>query len=550
MKIPKIPTAQIVIQILEKYQIQEIVISPGSRNAPLTLGFANHPYFNCYSIVDERCGAFFALGIAQQKKEPVAIVCTSGSALLNYYPAIAEAFYSEIPLLVLSADRPSGKIDIGDGQTIRQQNVFANHILKSVQLSDEDTIDNDVAIQNAIHTAKLGKGPVHINVPFEEPLYDLVSDYTRTPHWIDFSEATPSLTLLPKVEEAWSQSTKKLLLIGNQPKNEQLEKFLEEFSNDASVLILSEKNSNVHAPNIIDEIDVLISDFSEADKQEFQPDLLLTIGGMLVSKRIKALLRSYPPKYHYHIDTSKANDTFGVLTGHLQIPAREVLSQLPVKQSANTYASYFQKNWQLKKQKALAFAAKAPFSDYKVFDFICQNLPENIHLQISNSASIRYLQLFSTKPNWEIFCNRGTSGIDGSTSTAVGAALFHEKPTVLITGDLSFFYDSNGLWNQYIPNNFKIILINNGGGGIFRILPGHQDQPVFHQFFETQHQLNAEHLAKMYNLDYINCKNLNDLSSNWKRFEKNCKPIILEIFTYDEKNEDVLKSFFNFIKST
>lgn len=550
MNLPKITTAQILLQVFEKYQIREIVISPGSRNAPLTLGFANHSYFRCYSIVDERCAAFFALGIAQQKKEPVVLVCTSGSALLNYYPAIAEAFYSEIPLIVLSADRPSHKIDIGDGQTIRQQNVFANHILKSVQLSDEDTVDNDVAIQDAIYTAKVGKGPVHINVPFEEPLYELVSDYTRTPHWVDFSDATPFTTLLPKVVEDWNQSTKKLLLIGNQPKNEQLEKLLEDFSNDASVLILSEKNSNVHAPHIIDEIDVLISDFSETDKQKFQPHILISIGGMLVSKRIKALLRSYPPKYHYHVDATKANDTFGVLTGHVNISALDGLKQLTFQSNREGYATYFLENWHRKNEKAKAFAQQAPFSDYKVFDFICQHLPDNLHVQVSNSASIRYLQLFNTKPNWEIFCNRGTSGIDGSTSTAVGAALFHEKPTVLIIGDLSFFYDSNGLWNQYIPNNFKIILINNGGGGIFRILPGHQDQPVFHQFFETQHQLNAEHLAKMYNLDYINCKNLNDLSSNWKRFEKNCKPIILEIFTYDEKNEDVLKSFFNFIKST
>ncbi|MBS4039667.1 MAG: 2-succinyl-5-enolpyruvyl-6-hydroxy-3-cyclohexene-1-carboxylic-acid synthase [Flavobacteriales bacterium] len=549
MNLPKITTAQILLQVFEKYQIREIVISPGSRNAPLTLGFANQSYFRCYSIVDERCAAFFALGIAQQKKEPVVLVCTSGSALLNYYPAIAEAFYSEIPLIVLSADRPSHKIDIGDGQTIRQQNVFANHILKSVQLLDEDTVDNDVAIQDAIYTAKVGKGPVHINVPFEEPLYELVSDYSRIPHWVSFSEATPTTTLLPKVVEAWNQSTKKLLLIGNQPKNEQLEKLLEEFSNDASVLVLSEKNSNVHAPHIIDEIDVLISDFSKTDKHQFQPDILISLGGMLVSKRIKALLRSHPPKYHYHVDATKANDTFGVLTGHVNISALDGLKQLTFQSNKEGYATYFLENWHRKKEKAKAFAQQAPFSDYKVFDFICQYLPDNLHLQVSNSASIRYLQLFKTKPNWEIFCNRGTSGIDGSTSTAVGAALFHEKPTVLITGDLSFFYDSNGLWNQYIPNDFKIILINNGGGGIFRILPGHQDQPVFHQFFETQHHLNAQHLAAMYGFAYVGIEDEISLKKQWNHFISTNAKTILEINTSKVQNENILKDFFKYIQT-
>ncbi len=549
MILPKITTAQILLQVFEKYQIREIVISPGSRNAPLTLGFANQSCFRCYSIVDERCAAFFALGIAQQKKEPVVLVCTSGSALLNYYPAIAEAFYSEIPLIVLSADRPSHKIDIGDGQTIRQQNVFANHILKSVQLSDEDTVDNDVAIQDAIYTAKVGKGPVHINVPFEEPLYELVSDYTRTPHWVDFSEEITKTTLLPRVVEAWNQSTKKLLLIGDQHKNEQLEKLLEEFSNDASVLVLSEKNSNVHAPNIIDEIDVLISDFSETDKQQFQPDILISLGGMLVSKRIKALLRSHPPKYHYHVDATKANDTFGVLTGHVNISALDGLKQLTFQPNREGYATYFLENWHCKKEKAIAFAQQAPFSDFKVFDFICQYLPDNLHLQVSNSASIRYLQLFKTKPNWEIFCNRGTSGIDGSTSTAVGATLFHEKPTVLITGDLSFFYDSNGLWNQYIPNNFKIILINNGGGGIFRILPGHQDQPVFHQFFETQHHLKAQHLAAMYGFTYIGIENDISLKNQWNHFISTNAKTILEINTSKVQNENILKDFFKYIQT-
>ena len=167
---PKIPLAQSIIEICQQKGVQHIVISPGSRNAPLTIGFTNNPFFKCYSIADERCAAFFALGIAQQIQKPVVVVCTSGSALLNYYPAIAEAFYSQIPLIVISADRPQNKIDIGDGQTIRQKNVFANHSLYNANLQENVSTENDNHIQMALHVAVTQKGPVHINAPFEEPL--------------------------------------------------------------------------------------------------------------------------------------------------------------------------------------------------------------------------------------------------------------------------------------------------------------------------------------------------------------------------------------------
>lgn len=172
---PKIPLAQSILEIFLAKGITNIIISPGSRNAPLTIGFASNPAFQCYSIADERSAAFFALGIAQQTKKPVALVCTSGSALLNYYPAFAEAFYSQIPLIVLSADRPQSKIDIGDGQTIRQENVFANHSLYNANLNEAVSRENDLKINEALDTAFAQKGPVHINAPFEEPLYETVS---------------------------------------------------------------------------------------------------------------------------------------------------------------------------------------------------------------------------------------------------------------------------------------------------------------------------------------------------------------------------------------
>jgi len=154
MNYPEIPLAQSILQLFKAKGIQHIIISPGSRNAPLTIGFTNDSFFTCYSIVDERCAAFFAMGIAQQLNQPTALLCTSGSALLNYYPAVAEAFYSQIPLIVVSADCPTSKIDIGDGQTIRQRNVFENHSLFNANLLDEASAQNDELIQKAITTAK------------------------------------------------------------------------------------------------------------------------------------------------------------------------------------------------------------------------------------------------------------------------------------------------------------------------------------------------------------------------------------------------------------
>src|SRR6478735_7257299 len=211
---PKIALAQSIIEILSAKGIVNIIISPGSRNAPLTIGFAGNSNFKCYSIADERCAGFFALGIAQQIGKPVALVCTSGSALLNYYPAVAEAFYSQIPLVVISADRPSDKIDIGDGQTIRQENVFANHSLFNANLNRDASTENDLKINEAIDLALNKKGPVHINAPFEEPLYETVNQLSvdvTISAFVNESKAVSNEEML-QFADIWNKSKKKLIL--------------------------------------------------------------------------------------------------------------------------------------------------------------------------------------------------------------------------------------------------------------------------------------------------------------------------------------------------
>jgi 2-succinyl-5-enolpyruvyl-6-hydroxy-3-cyclohexene-1-carboxylate synthase len=547
MLYPKIPLAQSLLEIFLAKGITNIIISPGSRNAPLTIGFASNPAFQCYSIADERSAGFFALGIAQQTKKPVALVCTSGSALLNYYPAFAEAFYSQIPLIVLSADRPQSKIDIGDGQTIRQENVFANHSLCNANLHELASQENDIKINEALDTAFAKKGPVHINAPFEEPLYETVESLSVQPV-ITHPQLIPStLSDLSAFAKIWNQSTRKMILVGVNEPNAIDDETLNFFANDESVTVWTETTSNVHHPSFITNIDTIITPFTSDNFEDFQPEILVTFGGMIVSKRIKAFLRKYQPKHHWHIDTLRAYDTFGALTQHFQVSPQAFFNQfLPLTISViSDYAQRLENVKQNRRVKHDAYLATIPFSDFKVFDKVIPRLPKNSQLQISNSSAIRYAQLIPIDTSIEVYCNRGTSGIDGATSTAIGAAVANKKQTTFITGDIGFLYDTNALWNNYIPKNFKIILINNGGGGIFRILPGHKETPVFNTFFETSHCLTAEHLAKMYGFNYSIASDENSLEKALTNlFATNDRPALLEVFTPTRENDTVLLNYF------
>jgi 2-succinyl-5-enolpyruvyl-6-hydroxy-3-cyclohexene-1-carboxylate synthase len=545
--------SQTLVQLCLDKGIDHIIISPGSRNAPLTIGFGEHPAFKCFSIVDERCAAFFALGIAQQLQKPVAVICTSGSALLNYYPAVAEAFYSDIPLVVIAADRPLDRIDIGDGQTIRQQNVFENHILYSANCieGEEFQIKNETEINIALNTALELKGPVHINIPFSEPLYHTVENQLVWPQNVAPRLDTETLKedLNPFIEK-WNRSKRKMVLVGVLPPNSLEKRFIEQLAKDESVLVLTETTSNLHNENFIAAIDQLIAPLADEDLSKLQPEILLTFGGMVVSKKIKAFLRSFSPKEHWHVDSKKAYDTFFVLKHHFETSINSFLAEflpktLPLK---TDYRNQWLAIKRHRLQRHNIYESEIPYSDFMVFSEIFKQLPKNVQLQLSNSATIRYAQLFDIHDSAEVFCNRGTSGIDGSTSTAVGAGYASKLPTIFITGDLSFFYDSNALWNNYIPNNFKIIVVNNGGGGIFRILPGEKDSKLFDTFFETKHNLTAKQLSEMYGFKYQTIDKKEDLAENVNIFfSKNDGPALLEIFTPSNLNDKVLLDYFKCI---
>lgn len=546
--------SQIVTQLCVKHKIKHIVLSPGSRNAPLIIGFSLNPYFTCYSIVDERCAAFFALGIAQQINEPVAVVCTSGSALLNYYPAVAEAYYSDIPLVVIAADRPSHLIEIGDGQTIKQENVFKNHINYSANCKAQpNKIDFNInEINKALSIAKIEKGPVHINVPFEEPLYDYVETPTLIPQ-ANFLNPKNNINIekdIINLVKIWNTSSKKMILTGVMPPQTINNETLSYLANDESVLVLTETTSNLHHPKFIPDIDMLISNLSETENKDLQPDILITFGGMVVSKRIKAYLRKYPPKLHWHIDSKKAYDTYFCLTKHLKTTPQLFLNNL--QERVLKVKSNYQNKWlQIRHQKLKKqweFEKNIPFSDYDAYATVFKCIPKNTLLQLANSTAIRYSQLFSLDSSISVYCNRGTSGIDGSTSTAIGAAVASKNPTLLVTGDLSFFYDSNAIWNQYIPPTFKIVLINNTGGGIFRILPKAKDTPKFETFLETKHNLNASYLCKMFGFNYFRAQDKATLNTTLPHFfSNNNQPHLLEIITPSEENDLVLKDYFKAI---
>ena len=552
--------AQSITDLCFKKNIKNIVISPGSRNAPLTLGFNLHPYFKTYSLVDERAAAFFALGIAQQVKFPVVLVCTSGSALLNYYPAISEAYYSNIPLVILSADRPERLLNIGDGQTINQKNVFDKNIGYSENLNQNDNYylnlfglrdNNQDKINKALNFSIEKQSPVHINIPFSEPLYEITNSLS-----VNTINKLPGLNNqniknISSFRNKWQNSIKKIILIGVSSPDILCKKSIDLLASDSSLLVLTENTSNVYHPSFCNKIDQLIAPLTNKELKEFRPEILITIGGMIISKKIKAIFRDNKPKEHWHIGIHDANDTFFCLTKHFKTIPNNIISKLY--ENFNDNGTDYHNKWDLiiskRSEKHKKYLSKLIYCDFKVFDYVLKSIPSNSMLQVSNSSAIRYTQLFDIDSSINVFCNRGTSGIDGSTSTAIGAASVFKGNTVFITGDLSFFYDSNALWNNFIPTSFRIILINNKGGGIFKILTKDNNTELFKKFFETKHDLYAKDLCNMYGFEYFSSDNEDTLKNVLNDFyNQSDKPRLLEVITDNDYNQDYLLNYFDFIK--
>ena len=583
-EISTIPLAQLIVGLSKRFGFSEVVISPGSRNAPLIKSFIADTFFNTYSIIDERSAGFFALGIAQQIQSPVLLVCTSGSAVLNYYPAIVEAFYSHIPLIVISADRLPFKIDIGDGQMIRQNHVLKIHTIGSFVLradishgienilqcpyqslipkdatkQDIDDLQNQIVDKNfetitkAYRLVSERNQPIHFNAPFAEPLYQMTNRPNELPRWSSKSRSESIDIDHKNLVERWHQYDNRWILLGVLPPGALNQNVIHLMEKDSQTVVLTETTSNVHGSNFIYSIDSLMFPLELSSKtQKIQPpDIVLTIGGMIVSKKVKSYLRSIKSLKHWHLGNNTANNTFYCLEQHIEYNPNQFLTSL----YSDIHNKRYQRDYKIEvlntfnyfRKLGDLFVKNLPFSDIKVFDLISKSIRPNSQIHFSNSAIIRYAQLFQWDSSISIFCNRGVSGIEGSTSVAVGASLKSKHPTVLITGDLSFFYDANGLWNNYIPSDFRIIIINNQGGGIFRILPTQsKDTPVFDQFIETIHHRNAQCLADDHGFEYHVVYNLDGLMEALQTFYKTApKPKILEIITPRKINDLLLLDYF------
>ncbi len=544
-----IDSARQLVQALKAYGIRRVVISPGSRNAPLVIELNAEPFFELFSVVDERSAAFFALGMSKTSGEAVALVCTSGSAVLNYYPAVAEAFNSAVPLLVVSADRPARMIGIGEGQTIFQHNVLQPHTLFSTQIDGEDAKADAKLLNRSLDTLVSAPGPVHINIPFDEPLYGKVAHagnlFVKENHDGHLKE-NPPLPIEPFTTR-WNTTRKKMILFSGIRISGSLRENLSELAERPDVVLLSENTASFRHPGLIDTIDRLVFMQEEAF-EEYRPELLITFGGVLISKKIKYLLRKYPPAIHWHIDPWRSWDTFGVLTRHIAETPADFFERLTgaTRVLDSGYAGLWKEEYRRAKQKHDIYASRVIYSDFWVFDSIHRLIPQGVHLEFSNSTPIRYAQLFSWIKNPVIQANRGTSGIDGSLSTAVGASVVSAEPVLFVTGDLAFYYDINGLWNSALQKNFKIVLINNGGGGIFRFIPGPVESGAL-EYFETPHEKTARHIAAHYGMVYLQARGKREFELNFKELWQTAAPALLEVFTPSMANAEVLRDYFQFI---
>jgi len=544
-------------EICAQLGVRHVIIAPGSRNAPLIFAFTTQPGIECLSITDERSAAYFALGIAQQSGEAVALVCTSGTAVLNFAPAIAEAYYQNLPLLVFTADRPAEMIDQADGQTLRQTNIFANYIKASFDLPVETVVEADLdfsdrQVSQAIETAvSYPQGPVQINVPMREPIYTALPETHSNPKIIrtiatDVSLTSSSLEIL---QDSWKTAEKKMVVFGVFPKNEALNQLANRLANEPDVIVITENLSNISGANIITQPESFFSSLPVERKADFKPDLLVTVGHSVICKQLKLFLREHRPSAQWQIESSMPYvDTYKSLTTVIPGSAVDVLGKMPLGRSKSNFATVFRTQMDAITARHNAFVSKPELSDMSITRQLLKLIPTDTVLHLANSTSVRWTQLFPARTDLTYICNRGTSGIDGSLSTAAGYALASQQPTVFLTGDLSFIYDSNGLWNNYIGSNLKIVVMNNNGGNIFRFIGDKELMAKSLDFFTTPHNVKIKALVEAYGLNYMSCETAGNLDDSIHKLLDADKATVLEIFTDADLNTDNYKEYFKNIK--
>lgn len=547
---------QLVVDQCKAHNIAQWVFSPGSRNAPFAITVDSDPFFHTTVIHDERSAAFFALGLAERLNKPVVLCCTSGSAPANYLPAITEAYYRNIPLLVVSADRPQAWTDQGDGQTIRQLNLFKDFTHSVVHLED-GPLTNQTKWQyqreSAILFNKLQHdGPAHLNVGLSEPLYQTIqkeSTFERTITTIQ--NFSPSKEIIHGIANA-IEGKKIMVLCGQLSEDLALLHALETFSSWSNVVVLTENTSNLRHERFNACIDRSLNSIEKDNEEDFMPEVLISLGGAVVSKRIKSFLRKSELHMHIRVGISFTTmDTYQQLSHSIVCDPASFFCALNDqrlnKATVNYFGKWKQLDYEIKDRMPLFQPKLDLLTDFHVYQAFFELVPEGTTIHMANSSVIRYCQLFDPVKGCSYFGNRGTSGIDGSTSTALGYASADERPNVLITGDVSFLYDSNALRLRALAPNLKIILINNQGGGIFRIIDGSKDSPQRSRFFEAAHPIQGT-IAKEYGWKYKQCHTKNDLDKQLHALLYTEQINCLEILTDADESPKTLKDFFTFVK--
>jgi 2-succinyl-5-enolpyruvyl-6-hydroxy-3-cyclohexene-1-carboxylate synthase len=541
---------------LMKAGVKSVVISPGSRSTPLAYAFASTKSLNVYIQVDERSAGFFALGLAKATGEPVVLLCTSGTAASNYFPAVTEAHYARIPLIVITADRPHELREVGAPQAIDQIQLYGNHVKYSVDFPlAEENADVDDYIERHVQRAasvalSAPYGPIHLNVPFREPLL------------IDFEMDTPTATFIQRmkgidlldastaqfVKEILNKTEKGLLVVGELPIDIDTEVFWK-FAKALNWPVLCDPLSNLRTKVpancmdlCIDRYDALLK--SELFKEKAIPDTVIRLGAQPVSKPLSLFLKKARPKTVVLIDESpQFRDPLGIVTHHIQSSV-EAFLQINVQKEESSYA----KTWSRANDEASVVMENSSGSDEGAYtQMLISNLPDGSDLFSGSSMPIRDVDTFFSKTEKDItiFANRGTNGIDGVVSTALGIQAARQRRTWLLIGDLSFLHDVNGLIvSRFHETDLTIVIMNNDGGGIFSYLPQAESGNHFERLFGTPTGLTFEHIAAMYDAQYSSIESIEEFEQELAQDKK--KNIrIIEVFTNRKENVIAHRTLWN-----
>ncbi len=490
--------------LLQAHGITDVVACPGSRNAPLLHDF-KQAGLCLHAVTDERSAAFVALGIGLATERATAVCVTSGSALLATLPAVAEAYYRHRPLLVVSADRPAQWIGQYDGQTLPQRGALQPYAL-TFDLFEPHTSELHWANNRLINAALLalreaGGGPAHLNVPLSEPLFDFTTE--TLPQERAISRITPAAhrPLPQELVQHIAEARLPALIVGQYEEGD-LRAVSEALDRQEQLLVLPEILADIKGSLRMEVFDNLPD-----NRPDLLPDLVLQAGGNFIHKRFKQKLRQSSCRVIRLSLDRELTDTFCHLDTEVACAPLPVLQQLaaelPARHEGVRRAQAFYQQACLRYRLPVPSTESSMMQAFGALRTVLSETSTGYTLHLGNSSTVRVASRIFESGDFPIFANRGTNGIEGSLSTAVGYALKMWGPSIVVLGDLSFFYDANALWNTHLPPNLRILLLNNHGGGIFHQLPGLADSPAMGEFISAGRQpFTAEGLARTFNLDY------------------------------------------------